>query len=241
MWTKIVKTNFPGRTGLAAKNRSVSLLKLEHSRIPTFLRYNGITRFHSRPGTRITSKTAVYYCKSPSTSSLSSVSPAISMRSTPDPSSPCSLQAPDILSQFSNSAGPAFVPILDLPSFLPPGYDDSPLSVENSVSMEGVTATSISEISDDIFTNNYALLSPLSTLRSSQLIPYSADLQLNYYEQQALRTSIPPLSSCTATSLASLTLINDKCDALHVSHDHISWDRYKRGPSPTASPCGLHF
>ena len=27
MWTRIVRTYFPGRTGLAAKNRLVSLLK----------------------------------------------------------------------------------------------------------------------------------------------------------------------------------------------------------------------
>ena len=151
------------------------------------------------------------------------------MPSTPDPSSPCSIlpshhlgsfwssssllcKAPDALAQFNN----------------PPEYNNSLLPVE-TFAMEGVTATSISAFSDDIFTNNYALLSPLSTSYSSQLAPYSPSLQINHYQQQTLQTSIPP---SFATSLASLTPINDKWDTLHVSHDHISWDRYTRGLSP---------
>ncbi|KIY53731.1 hypothetical protein FISHEDRAFT_17615, partial [Fistulina hepatica ATCC 64428] len=60
VWTKIVKTYFPGRTGLAAKNR-----------------YNSITRFSSdtrrhRRSSNASSQTAEYNCSSSSRSCASS-------------------------------------------------------------------------------------------------------------------------------------------------------------------------
>ena len=227
VWTKIVRTYFPGRTGLSAKNRWVSLLK--RSPILTVLRYNSITRFDSHSRTK--KLRTIYHRKPSSTSSSSSVSPTISTLPTPDPPSLYSPspsnhsesikhQSSWINSNLSYTEEPD-----SFSKFNSPGYINSPLPspLENiSSSMGGVTATSLSAFLDVIFTNNYASLplAPLSTSRSSQFVSYSPDLPY----QQTLRTNIPRLCTCTATSIASL--MSSKWDTLNVSHDHGSWDRY---------------
>ncbi|KAG6873481.1 hypothetical protein C0995_015184 [Termitomyces sp. Mi166 len=83
VWTKIVKTYFPGRTGLSAKNRYIHSVPI---RVKLELmqgnRYNSITRFNADRGTRSRRKTPdllpyLSHRKSESvSSSSSSVSPS---------------------------------------------------------------------------------------------------------------------------------------------------------------------
>ncbi|KAF8150164.1 hypothetical protein B0H34DRAFT_177857 [Crassisporium funariophilum] len=123
VWTKIVKTYFPGRTGLSAKNR-----------------YNSITRFNSdlsrsiRPRRRST-EDAHYHLsrRRESVSSSSSASPASPSMSLPFlPPSTSSYHAtsesndhPYLFDSFSNWSSSSSVTTEDMPSFRssPIGYE----------------------------------------------------------------------------------------------------------------------
>ncbi|ESK89543.1 myb transcription [Moniliophthora roreri MCA 2997] len=96
LWTKIVKTYFPGRTGLSAKNR-----------------YNSITRFN-RDSNRTRRRPATVRRKSESVSSCSSsVSPVT-------PSAPI----PDLPGSLYNSPQSSNFPPLDASSWSPSFSDD---------------------------------------------------------------------------------------------------------------------
>ena len=139
VWTKIVKTHFPGRTGLAAKNRCARFRRTSLPLLTEFYRYNSITRFanadhrNTRPRKKSPDLQPYFpHRKSSSgSSSSSSGSPA-----TPSPSLPSDLphgslslaidSVPesyifDSLSGWSHSSPPSDEPGHS-PSFYPSSY-----------------------------------------------------------------------------------------------------------------------
>lgn len=133
VWTKIVKTYFPGRTGLSAKNRFVTVTiscSFYFSHAPA-LRFNSITRFNSdlsrttRPRRKSSMDVGHYGLsrnKSDSISSSSSASPESPSMSLPfaTPSAFSQLdskQHPYRFESFSNWSSSSSVTSDDVPSF----------------------------------------------------------------------------------------------------------------------------
>ncbi|KAJ7587474.1 hypothetical protein C8J56DRAFT_1164962 [Mycena floridula] len=216
VWTKIVRTYFPGRTGLAAKNR-----------------YNSITRFNTESKPRKRAASPVHR-KSESTSSSSSHSPCISTLSTPDFPGTYSLpprsdggDSPYDHSKWfaANTASspkpPSFAHLMDSP-----GYTHSSLNTFSG--MEGVTATSLSAFSDDLFsTSNYVSLPPILSSTRSPPYPYPAGSHGSHGSYQHPRSSGPVTPAPSYPVLPSISTSTEHWDGLSLNSDARHWDRYK--------------
>ncbi|KAK7042920.1 hypothetical protein VNI00_008656 [Paramarasmius palmivorus] len=193
LWTKIVKTYFPGRTGLSAKNR-----------------YNSITRFN-RDSSRTRRRPTTVRRKSESVSSCSSsVSPVTPSAPIPDlpgtlynspQSSNFSLDTSSWSPSFSDSDESSYKPMGGHELFLP-GKDAQVQSTGNANAAHGPYPSVVYDM-------------PLSQCQSFDILPehssYSTPSSASPVEQHHPRPELQPLTSTRTQVARSYAPASDLC------------------------------
>ncbi|KAK0500089.1 hypothetical protein EDD18DRAFT_1148392 [Armillaria luteobubalina] len=220
LWTKIVKTYFPGRTGLSAKNR-----------------YNSITRFNSDRGGRkssISSYTTHRSSHSESASSSASVSPITP--SIPIPEVPNSL--------FSKSPTGSPIPFsLDHSSWEEPSF--GPLSSygsSRSQSGSRVAGSGFNSFENSVNQNvppfhEDSLLAFQPTSYDHSFSSQLPDGQISNYDfasSEALRAG-PTLPHFGAISASFDNVVGEHWASTTQVYDPNHWERYRVPPAGGAS------
>ncbi|KAK0469405.1 uncharacterized protein EV420DRAFT_29934 [Desarmillaria tabescens] len=220
LWTKIVKTYFPGRTGLSAKNR-----------------YNSITRFNSDRGGRkssVSSYTTHRSSHSESASSSASVSPITP--SIPIPEVPNSL--------FSKSPTDSPIPFsLDQSSWEEPSF--GPLSTygsSRSQSGSRVAGSGFNSFENSVNQNvppfhEDSLLAFQPTSYDPSFSSQLPDGQVSSYDiasSESLRAG-PTLPHFGAISASFDNIIGEHWASTTQVYDPNHWERYRVPPAGGAS------